>query len=244
MLHSAPVIFQTLDPEGEICVLDDGQRRMLAFGPGDEQSVCLKANPALLQLEYTQAMLLGLLFAPPRKVLCLGLGAGSLVTSLQRHCKGIRITVVELRQSVIDAAYAYFYLPRSRRIQMHCQDAATFLPTHREQYNLIFCDLYTAEGSSPLQSDQIFLQHCAARLQNNGLLVVNCWKSEQMMAQVERLSELFAEVRFCPAGPGNWVLLAANCRLHVSSASLKESAWEWSQKLGFPLTRHLQRLGP
>lgn len=236
------LLFQTFDPWGELSVLDDGTRRTLAFGPGDEQSVCLKADPALLQLPYTQAMLLGLLFAQPRKVLCLGLGAGSLPNALLRHAKGVKITAVELRQAVIDACQRYFYLPQSRRLRLICEDAGTFVASHREQYNLIFCDLYTAAGSAAVQAEPAFIQACAARLQADGVLVINCWNSDGVVEQVEQLVEILPQVRFCAGGPGNWVLLAGRTGLDRSARGLQDEARGWSQKLGFHLQKYVQLL--
>lgn len=239
---SGQLLWQARDAWGEIQVLDDERCRTLAFGPGDEQSQCLKADPARLQLAYTQAMLLGLLFAPPGKTLCLGLGAGSLVKALLRHSKSHKITAVELRQAVIDAAESHFWLPRSRRLRVICQDAGLFLEQHREQYQLIFSDLYTAAGASPLQHDPAFLRACADRLQPEGVLVLNSWKTDSILAQVEQLSACLPQVRFCPGGPGNWVLLAARSGLDRSARSLQDTARDWSQRLGFSLQRHLQAL--
>lgn len=54
-------LFEHHDAHGALYVWDDGSRRTLGFGPDDVQSVCRKADPACLQLDYTQAMLLGLL---------------------------------------------------------------------------------------------------------------------------------------------------------------------------------------
>ena len=117
MSINGQLIYFSQDPFGELRVFDDGAVRTLSFAAGNEQSACLKADPGKLLFEYTQVMLLGLLFAEPRKVLCLGLGAGSLATALHRHCKQAKITAVELRQAVIDVAENYFYLPRGKRLQ-------------------------------------------------------------------------------------------------------------------------------
>lgn len=237
------LLYFAQDAHGELRVLDDGTRRLLSFGPGDEQSACLKADPAQLLFEYTQAMLLALLFCEPRKVLCLGLGAGSLLTALQKQFKGIKITAVELRQAVIDIACDYFWLPRSKRIQLHCADAFDFVAADSTTYDLVFCDLYTVEGASPLQRQQDFLAACARRLKPEGLLVLNCWRDFRHDAQIlETLSGIFADIRVCATSDGNWVILAAAWQLPGSPASLRTAAQAWSQKLGYSLNKHLNQL--
>lgn len=113
------------DEFGTITVLDDGECRILAFAPNDEQSRCLKATPHVLQYEYTQAMLLVLLFCQPKRVLILGLGGGSLVTALHRHIPGIHITAVELH-TVIDIAHRFFQMPRSNACKLSGKMPTTF----------------------------------------------------------------------------------------------------------------------
>ena len=238
------LIYCAQDPYGELRVFDDGTTRTLSFGPGNEQSACLKAKPDQLLYEYTQAMLLALLFCAPRKVLCLGLGAGSLVTTLQHHCKGMRFTAVELRQAVIDIARDYFYLPQGKRVTIHCGDAADFVATDTGHYDLIFSDLYTALGLAPVQLQTDFLRQTAARLKPDGLLVINCWREHQRNEDtlLASLSELFVDLRSCPTGDGNWILFAARWPLESRPKQLRQAAEDWSDRLKFSLLRHLRQL--
>ncbi len=228
------------DEHGEIRVFDNGQRRLLSFGPGDEQSACLKQDPYFLLFDYTQAMLLGLLFQAPRKVLCLGLGAGSLIKALHRHVKGVKITGVELRQAVIDTAQQFFYLPASRRISLHCADAAEFLQQETGAYDLIFCDLYSLDGVSPLQGETAFLQSCSAHLKPGGWLILNGWRthqhSEELLAPVQKC---FSEVRSLNTPEGNWILFAGQTPLATGN-KLYQQARDWSDRLGYDLVPYLK----
>lgn len=235
------LLFSGQDEAGEVQVYDNGARRLLAFGPGDEQSACLKSEPGLLLFEYTQAMMLGLLFASPRKVLCLGLGAGSLVTALLSHCKGVKITAVELRPLVFELAQRYFYLPRSKNLQIQIEDAATFISQDSGHYDLIFCDLYTATGAAPVQNELDFLSACRARLKPEGLFVINSWRQEKLpnQADLDQLKQVFPSLGACLTSEGNWVLFGR--RLPFSTtAQLKAPAQQWSRQLGFSLSKHLR----
>lgn len=60
---------------GPILVTQRGGRRVLSFGTGLEQSSVLVERPASLTHEYTQIMLLSLLFVEARHITLLGLGA-------------------------------------------------------------------------------------------------------------------------------------------------------------------------
>jgi len=235
------LLFSGQDSWGEVLVYDNGARRLLGFGPEDEQSACLKSDPGLLLFEYTQAMLLGLLYASPRKVLCLGLGAGSLVTALLTHCKGVKITAVELRPLVLDLAQRYFYLPRSKNLHLQTCDAAEFVAQDSGHYDLIFCDLYTATGASLLQSEAEFLSACRARLKPTGLFVLNSWRQEKQPSQtyLDLLKRVFPSLGVCLTSEGNWVFLGKTLPFPDSPA-LKDQAQQWSRQLGFSLVKHLR----
>lgn len=243
MSESAELIYFAKDDWGELRVFDDGQRRLLSFGPGDEQSACLKADPARLVFSYTQAMLLALLFSEPRKALCLGLGAGSLATALHKHCKGIKITAVELRQSVIEIAKDFFYLPQGKRLLLHCADAQDFVAQDNASYDLILSDLYTAQGLAGIQSEPEFLSQSAARLKAEGLLVINCWRQHQRQdGLLEQLARHFAEIRGCETADGNWLLFAFKQPPLQSQQELRRQAESWSQRLGYSLSKYLKQL--
>ena len=74
-------IFRTEDDIGVIVVFQRANKRILSFDYSLEQSCVYMEKPYYLAHEYTQAMLLGLLFVDAKHVTLLGLGGGGLV-----HC--------------------------------------------------------------------------------------------------------------------------------------------------------------
>jgi spermidine synthase len=232
------------DEWGSITVTDDGECRVLGFAPNDEQSRCLKAAPYVLQYEYTQAMLLVLLFCQPRRVLILGLGGGSLVTALHRHIPGIHITAVELRGAVIEVASRFFQMPRSKRIQIVCQNADHYLATAEiRKQDVIFADLYHDTGVDDVQLRSDFIARCAENLKADGWLVLNCWNEHREDALLrEALRTHFTDIRTVLTGSRNWVILAGKASDWHTTSALKEEAFRLSGALGFPLTRHLSRM--
>lgn len=249
LLYCPPMTaIQTLhsseDDFGPIIVMDDGQCRILSFAPNDEQSRCLKAAPHILQYEYTQAMLLVLLFCQPKRVLVLGLGGGSLVTALHHHIPGIHITAVELRATVIELAYRYFQMPRGKRVQIIEQDADSFLCSDQpRKLDVIFADLYHGTGVDEVQLRADFIARCAGLLKEDGWLVLNCWNEHREDAVLrEALQQHFVDIRTVLTSSRNWVILAGKVQGWHTSSEMKEKALHLSNSLGFPLTRHLARV--
>ncbi|OQX14259.1 MAG: spermidine synthase [Thiothrix lacustris] len=231
------------DAYGSITVLDDGECRILTFAPNDEQSRCLKSAPHILQYEYTQAMLLVLLFCQPKRVLVLGLGGGSLVTALHRHIPGIHITAVELRATVIEVAQRFFQMPRSKRLQIVQQDADDFLNNvELRKVDAIFADLYHGDGVDHVQLRADFVARCAANLKEDGWLVMNCW-TEQREDPVLRdaLRAHFTDIRTVLTASRNWVIIAGKAPDLQTTRALKDTAEHLSASLGFPLIRALMR---
>ena len=98
-------LYRIEDDEGSIVVTQRGNKRLLSFGSRFEQSSVLMGKPWYLIHEYTQIMLLGLLFVDARRITLLGLGGGGLVHCLSHYFSQSTIQVVEIRQAVIDIAY-------------------------------------------------------------------------------------------------------------------------------------------
>jgi spermidine synthase len=237
------LLHATEDERGFIYVFDDGECRYLSFAAGDEQSCCLKAAPHILQYEYTQAMLLSLLFCQPKRVLVMGLGGGSLVNALFHYKPDLHITVIELREAVITLAQQFFYVPRSKRIHMiHANADSALSDSNLRKVDLIFADLYHAEGIDQVQLKQDFIARCAQQLKTGGCLALNCWDEHEQDPHLQAaLSEHFADIRVIPTTSNNWVIVAIKQANWQSNRELKEAAIRLEPALGFSLLRSLNR---
>ncbi len=239
-------IHRCYDEHGPITVLDDGNKRYLAFGEGDEQSCQLKSAPFQLQHDYTQAMLLVLLFTKPRSMILLGVGGGTIVSALHQFLPNMTMHLVELRPKVLDVAYKYFQLPRDKRVSVSLEDASEFLESSEvAKADLLFSDLFGSEGLDLQQTQSWFIERCAQLLNDDGWLVLNCWqihKGEHEM--LAALREHFADVRGCSTAEGNWVIFAGKKADNSSVTQLKDSAKKWSKTVGYSLLSSLSRLKP
>ena len=188
-------------------------------------------------------MLLSLLYVPdPKKVLFLGLGAGSLASCLHTHYPQCRMTAFELRQQVIDVAYRFFGLPRSKRLKVRCAEAFEGLEQVSTRQDIIFSDIYLQEGMHPTQTTADYIQHCAQRLKVGGMLVTNCWREHQNDDQVLHLIQAqFAHVATCSTADHNWLIFASQQPL-TPTPEHREQAKVLSKTLGYSLNKHLKRL--
>ncbi|MGS0824578.1 spermidine synthase [Shewanella sp. 0m-8] len=237
------VLHQTQDEYGPLIVLEDKETRILAFGDNDEQSKLLKATPHIPQHTYVQAMLLVLLYSQPKSAIVLGLGGGGLIHALRHFDAGIKLTAVELRDDVIALAKRYFQLPLSKKLKVIHQDAKQFLEaSDHKKVDIVFADIYSAEGVDAAQVSQAFIAQCAALIKADGYLVLNCWKEHSQNRELlAYLNMHFVEVRACLTGSGNWVVFAGKVKRDITASALKTKAQSLSQQLDFQLARSLTR---
>jgi len=167
-------LFRTEDDEGSIVVTQRGNKRLLSFGTMLEQSSVLTGKPYYLINEYTQIMLLGLIFVDAREITLLGLGGGALAHCLSHYFPQSTVQVVEIRQAVIDIAYDWFDLPPVDNLQVINDDALQFLLKLKQgSCDIIFSDLYQADGMSACQARQEFIVASYQALSQSGCLVLN-----------------------------------------------------------------------
>lgn len=162
-------------------VFERGARRELRFGNHIVQSSFVPNVPDVLQLDYTRAMIAAFVFVPNvRRVLHIGLGAGTLPRFIHRHFPDVVQKIVELSPEVIEAAFQFFDLPRSYRMEVIEGDGAEFVRNDRSDYELIFVDAFHAEGASHEMQQSETLQALRKRLSPEGWLVCNAWGSDQI----------------------------------------------------------------
>lgn len=238
------LLHDSADELGPIRVFDDGQYRILSFAEGDEQSRVRLSTPHILQHDYTQAMMLPLLFCEPKRVCILGLGGGALLNALHHTVPAVHITAVELRQEVMDAAELYFKLPRSKRITLEVANGVDYMAAGLpKKVDLLMTDLYNTEGMDRAVLQASFIEHCANNIKEDGWLALNCWVDHKNNIELTDLIKThFNDVRALDTGSGNWVIIAGKRSNQDNSKELKATAQKLSNQLGFPLTKWLTRL--
>ncbi len=229
-------------------VSEEGGVRYLHFGSPWVQGAMRIARPYALELEYTQAMMFALLFKrAPRRVLCIGLGAGSVVKFLYRHVAGAHITVVEIDARIEPVARREFLLPQdAARIDIVIEDGVAYLKRTRERFDLILVDGFDAKARAGALDSEAFYTGCHAALTDAGLLVVNLFgRVARFSASVRRLRNVFgARVVTLPeCKAGNVVALARRGgRIQTSATALLRAAQALKAHTGLDLSQLAKRL--
>lgn len=104
-------------------------------------------DPDDLPIPYTSMMTAALLYPQTtRRILMVGLGAGSISTYLTRAMPQASIDVVELDGGVIATGRTYFGLRETDKVRLIESDGRVFLNRHTEPYDLVILDAFRQLG--------------------------------------------------------------------------------------------------
>jgi spermidine synthase len=189
MTDESLLSLQPVAPRPEIHT--EGRRISLRFDMDSIQSTMNLDDPTRLELEYTRAMMLFLLFNPaPRAILMIGLGGGSLPKYCHRHLPQSDITVVEINPAVIALREVFCLPPDDARFRVIAADGAHFIRATAQAYDVILVDGFGLEGQPEALCTADFYDACRAVLQPDGVLVLNLDSdpaaTEPLLARLEQ----------------------------------------------------------
>lgn len=252
--YGGKVIHSSHDEKGAIEVVDTHGIRSLHFGSLARQSAMALAAPDRLELSYQRAMLVGLVFVTdPRRILVLGLGGGSLVRYLLKHCPAARIEVVESRAAVVGVAREYFGLPEQPRLNIRVADGGEFLigraNQHAPGYDFILVDVFDDEGLSPVVMQHDFFAAVASLLEMGGVLCVNLWSShaDSFRTVMRQLKLYFPGAVFSLPVMGRGNVIGVGLQRGADRPRAKDClprARVLEQRMDVEFIRLLQRLAP
>jgi spermidine synthase len=111
------------------------------------ESIADLKDPDDLPVPYNRIMAAALAYPEATKrILMIGLGAGSISTYLARAMPDAQIDVVELDHGVIEAGKKYFGLQETDKIRFIESDGRVYLNRHKELYDLILLDAFRELG--------------------------------------------------------------------------------------------------
>ena len=189
--------------------------RLMATDPGYSQSGMYLEAPNELYFRYTQFYALGPHFVPgASRVLMLGGGGYSVPKWLLSEKTPLanpvdaRVTVVELDPAMTDTAHRWFGLRDDPRLTVRHEDARAFLNRQREQYDLVFVDVFNSHYAVPFQMGT---REAAAALRKavapGGIMLMNVISAVEgadgqlFQSIFNALEQSFAEVRvYCAGG--------------------------------------------
>jgi predicted membrane-bound spermidine synthase len=145
------------------------------------QSEVNLADPDDLPLRYDRTMTIAAIFPPEvKRVLVIGLGAGSIPSYLQHFLPDAAIDAVEVDPGVIDAAKKYFGLRETKTFHLIESDGRVFLNRHTEPYDIIVVDAFTGSYIPFHLMTKEFYQLVRGRLAPHGVAAFNFIPSEDL----------------------------------------------------------------
>ena len=217
MKYGGTVVFSERDEFGYVEIIENSSVRKMHFGTPIEQSAMYRNAPMTLRFEYQQVIvnLLSDLDAiqpkgKPYRILMLGLGGGSMAHHLFHLLSDMQMTIVELRQLVIDCAYRFFHLPDDPAIETTQADAIEYCQTLADdclqqdchQYDCIIIDLFNGRGIPPELADHDFHESLSQCVRRGGHLIFNLWNQYSPQQKLEPTKETAEILAFWRAQEG------------------------------------------
>ena len=125
-------------------------------------------------LDHTSFMcrLIGAYAPSAHNALVLGVAAGMIPRYLQH--RGIRTTAVEINPNSLAAATKFFdFDPRG--VEVHVEDARTFVRRHRDAYDLVVTDLFQGDCTPDYLLTVEFFREVQASLRPAGVVIINTY---------------------------------------------------------------------
>ena len=173
------IIYETEYENIKIQVIDKKYVRHLRFGNTIRQASIKLKTPFRLQTKYVRDMV-SIVDKKPniKRVLALGLGAGTIPSHLFYRFPNLQIDVVDIIPELKQISHEYFFLPNHERVSIIIEDALEYVMNTDLKYDLIFIDVFNnTEIPKHLTSNKFY---CRLNdiLDKNGHAVFNTWISE------------------------------------------------------------------
>jgi spermidine synthase len=167
------VVFSEDTRYHRLSVVADDTTRYLRFD-NSLQSAMYIHEPNRTRFRYTDYFHLALAYnSGARRVLYIGLGAGSSPKQMWRAFPDVQIDVVELDPSVVDVGRRYFHVPRDPRLRIHVGDGCRFLAENAQRWDAIVIDAFFADAIPFHLVTREFLELARERLTPGGVVVTN-----------------------------------------------------------------------
>ncbi|QLG89526.1 fused MFS/spermidine synthase [Chitinibacter bivalviorum] len=201
MLFRSKRFSKASDDDIIIDVSEEGGIRKLHFGQDDTQSAMKINAPNELLLAYSRCVFGSLLFLePPKDMLLIGLGGGSIAKWVHEYLPETKLTCVELHQQVVNVARSMFCLPPDdERLSVLTADGAAHVyAMEDDSVDMIVMDAYSSTGIATPLANPDFFQACRNKLTSNGVLAVNLWSIDRKFEQYcTQIGEVFESRLIC-----------------------------------------------
>lgn len=168
------VVFSKDTQYHRLSVVEDADTRYLRFD-NSLQSAMYVDDPLRTRFAYTDLFHLSVAYNPDaKKILFIGLGAGSSEKRMLQDFSDVDLHAVEIDPVVAEVAHDYFALPRDDpRLELSIGDGRRFLADDEEMWDAIVIDAFFADAIPFHLVTREFLQLAQSRLEPGGVVVTN-----------------------------------------------------------------------
>jgi spermidine synthase len=200
-----------------ILVTQVGDRRCLVFDVnlGHRNQSCMNMRkPDELVFHYVRMTFAGLLLnAEPENILVIGLGGGSIPTTLSQLLPDATIDVVEIDRAVVKVAKAFFHFEESAKLAVDVSDARVFIKRaglRGVKYDYIVLDAFNGDYIPEHLMTEEFLREVKAILSPNSVLIANTFSTSKLYDHESvTYQKVFGQFfNFKLPGSGNRVILS------------------------------------
>ncbi|MDZ7651235.1 MAG: fused MFS/spermidine synthase [Burkholderiaceae bacterium] len=223
--HAETVVHVERSALQTIVVVDGDGRRCMRFAEAStalNQSCYALDDPARLAFSYTRAMVAVALQwqPPPRRVLVIGVGGGSIPMALAQWLPQARIEAVDIDPAVIAVAERYFGLRPDARLRTIAADGREYVRQARRagrRYDAVLLDAFDNDGIPPALFDRTFLADVRGLLSADGVFLANTFAGSPSYAAESATAEAvfgsFLNIKLGGVADGNRLLVAGRGRL-------------------------------
>jgi spermidine synthase len=175
---------------GDIQILETKLHRSLVYRQG---GCCQSEADAdgISLCSYIHGIFGLLAQSPPRHVLVIGCGGGSLATMLAS--KGVQVTIVDVNPLAFDIARRYFNLPND--VACHVADGRDFLRDNATRYDAIVMDAYVGAFVPQHLRSMSFFRLAQTRLDEaRGCLIANVFTEHDFDPAPDVAATAMAEI--------------------------------------------------
>jgi len=212
------------------------------------QSVFDFNNPLHLVSEYTQAMILGLVWqSQPQRIYIAGFGGGRIPLVLHHYFPETVIDCADVDPIAIEAATQCFGVQLDDRLMVAIQDGREYLEQQKSdtQYDIIMIDVAFGNGYFPHRlSTKEFYQICEKHLSSEGVVLANLLQRDEFYAEkITTFQSVFSQVCVCVGQESNSILIGSNSQiLEKNEIVSRAKSLQDSYQFSFPLTDRSQQV--
>ena len=213
-VNSYTTVHERKDDHGYIRVMEDGVTRVLYFNDDAPQSAIRidVDTPDTYMFEYIAEIMKRIDIQNEEKefnkCLLLGLGGGTIASSIDRNYPDTELKIVELREGVTAVAEEYFGLPKGLDITHEC---GVSYPSKIGigRYDTIIVDMFGNDGLVPGVEKKGFSRMCHSILNPGGIMYMNLWPADvEGTPLIPIMKSIFSDVKLWRVSSGNHIAVA------------------------------------